>query len=116
MQASGTTFACARCGNCCRWAGTVRVSPDEVDAIAAHLGVAVAEFTARYARLQPDRRGLSLAEEPGGACVFLDGAGGCAIQPVKPRQCRDFPVAWAVPDVENRCQALKNAANARPSG
>lgn len=94
-----------RCGNCCRWSGWVFVDGVEADAIAAHLGIAPREFADRYTRLAPDRRRLGLTERSDGACVFLDGAGRCSIQAVKPRQCRDFPIGWNVEEFKSLCQA-----------
>jgi Fe-S-cluster containining protein len=41
----------------------------------------------------------------GGACVFLEGDA-CAVQPVKPQQCRDFPNLWNFPGFEKVCRAI----------
>ena len=41
-----------------------------------------------------------------GACVFLkDNL--CHIQPVKPRQCREFPGRWQIPGFESLCRAQR---------
>jgi hypothetical protein len=69
------------------------VDDGEIEALARHLGLSAAEFIAQHTRLRADRRGLALLEQPDGACFFLQ-AGGCAVQAVKPRQCRDFPNGW----------------------
>jgi Fe-S-cluster containining protein len=62
-------------------------------------------FIQQHTRLQHDRRGLALQEQPDGACVFLkDGL--CEIQPVKPQQCRDFPNLWKYPGAEKFCRAI----------
>ncbi len=95
---------CQRCTACCRWPGPVRVSEEEALAIAGFLGVGEAEFHERFTRLRVDRRGLSLAEKADGSCVFLDGQN-CAIQPVKPKQCRDFPNRWRFPGWRESCEA-----------
>jgi Fe-S-cluster containining protein len=67
----------------------VRVSPAEVAAIAAHLGLGLAGFRSRYLTPSGDR----LREGLGGRCVFLeDGAvAGCGIYPVRPEKCRSWP-------------------------
>jgi Fe-S-cluster containining protein len=96
---------CQRCTACCRWPGQVRVSPMEIARIAAFLQLDETNFIEQHTRLQHDRRGLALQEQPDGACVFLkDNL--CAIQPVKPQQCRDFPNLWHYPGAEQYCRAI----------
>ena len=40
---------------------------------------------------------------PGGPCGEGDD---CAVQPVKPQQCRDFPNLWNFPGFEKTCCAI----------
>ena len=96
------------CGGCCRVAGTVRLSGQEVDAIANALGLPVEKVTARYLELMPDRRGLTVAQQLDGACVFLE-ENRCRIQAVKPRQCREFPHNWRYDNTEEICKGLRDA-------
>ena len=99
-------FVCRRCGNCCRWKGCVKVKPEEVDRIAAFLGIQIEIFLDQYTRLTPDRKHLSLLEKEDGSCQWLteiDGLPACAIDRVKPVQCRDFPMKWNFPGWENKC-------------
>lgn len=102
---------CQRCTACCRWPGQVRVSPAEITRIAAFLKLAEADFIQQHTRLQHDRRGLALQEQPEGACVFLQNDL-CAIQPVKPQQCRDFPNLWHYPGAEKFCRAIPREVSA----
>ena len=96
-------YLCERCTNCCRWPGEVKVSEKEISAISRHLGLEEDDdFIQQYTRLRSDRRGLSLIDQPDGACIFLDGQD-CRIQPVKPQQCRDFPNAWNFPGWRDIC-------------
>ena len=92
-------FECQRCTACCRWPGQVRLADEEIRRLAAF------EFIQQFTRVRPDRRGLALMDQPDGACIFLEGAG-CAVQPVKPQQCRDFPNLWNFPGFEKVCHAL----------
>ncbi len=101
-------YTCSRCGNCCRWAGYVRLTADEVAAIAAHLGLSVELFVERYTRLPDDRQNLSLIENAAGHCIFLTDEGACLVQAVKPRQCRLFPNFWSFPGFRDQCQAVDN--------
>jgi hypothetical protein len=99
-------YLCERCTNCCRWPGDVKVSDSEISAIASFLKMKQDLFIEKYTRLRSDRRGLSLIDQPDGACIFLDGQD-CQIQPVKPNQCRGFPNAWNFPGWRDICQATE---------
>jgi len=110
-------YECHRCTACCRWPGQVRLTDDEIGQLAAHIGLSKDEFIQRYLRLTSDRHGLALMEKENGECVFLRGSD-CVIQPVKPRQCRDFPNHWNFPGFEKECRAVaQTTASAEdPSG
>lgn len=102
--------SCTRCGTCCRWPGYVRLRADEADAIARYLDLEPRDFIERYAAVTADRRSLTLVEGEDGACVMLGGDSLCRINPVKPRQCRDFPERWRAPGYDARCPACSRAA------
>ncbi len=111
-------FACQRCGACCRVPGLVRLRPEEPDRLAACLGMDTAAFIERHTRLTPDRRGLSLKEQPGTTvCEFLDTDGACRVQAAKPLQCRDFPGSWTFPGWEQVCAGAphNNQPKANPA-
>ena len=63
------------------------------------------DFIQRYSRLRPDRGSLALNDTADGACVFLDGKD-CAIQAVKPRQCKGFPNTWNFLGWRDVCEAI----------
>lgn len=89
--AAGLRFDCSRCGACCSGApGYVWIGSGEAAAAAAHLGLGIREFLARYARRVPG--GVSLREDASGRCLLFDD--GCRIYPVRPAQCRTYPF-WA---------------------
>ena len=96
---------CQRCAACCRWPGQVRLTDAEITRIAAFLQLDETDFIHHHTRLQQDRRGLALQEQADGACIFLND-NRCAIQSVKPQQCRDFPNLWKYPDAEKYCRAI----------
>ncbi len=102
---AGVWYECQRCTRCCRWPGFVQLSNDDICRIAAHLGIGEWDFIQRYTRLRPNRHGLALTEGAGGACIFLEG-NACAIQPVKPAQCRGFPNRWNFPGWREVCEAI----------
>jgi Fe-S-cluster containining protein len=97
---------CQRCTACCRWPGQVRLSEAEITRLAEFRGLAEHDFIQEFTRLTSDRSGLALRDKPNGECIFLE-AGQCAVQPVKPQQCRDFPNLWNFPGAEASCRALK---------
>jgi Fe-S-cluster containining protein len=105
MQDPDVYYQCQRCGNCCRWPGFVKVTEAEIAAIAARTGVDEHDFIQRYTRLRPNRDGLALIDKPNGECVFFE-QGGCAIQAVKPAQCRAFPNEWNFPGWREVCEAI----------
>ena len=82
----------------------------EIAALAAFKGMAEFDFVQQYTRLRDDRRGLVLKENPNGSCAFLNG-NDCAVQPVKPQQCRDFPNGWNFPGFEKLCRARPREAS-----
>lgn len=85
---------CHRCAACCRWPGEVRVDDAEIAKLASLKSMNDQDFIEQHTRLRLDRRGLALKEQNDGSCVFLDSQK-CAVQPAKPRQCKDFPNRWA---------------------
>ena len=87
-------YVCRRCGACCCWPGDVRVSAEEIDRLAAFLGLAPRDFIARHAVLNAQRSGLCLAEQPNGHCVFFAAPNFCRVYPVRPRQCAALPLRY----------------------
>lgn len=84
----GIRFACHQCGTCCTGEpGTVYVAPNELQPLAAFLGLPVSRLIKEC--LYPFRDSFSIREEPGGDCLFYDR--GCTVYPVRPSQCRTFP-------------------------
>lgn len=106
---------CQRCTACCRWPGQVRLEETEITRLAEFLKLSERDFIQIHTRLTRDRAGLALQERPNGECVFLDG-NDCAVQPVKPQQCRDFPNLWNFPGFEKTCRAVPRRVDEREYG
>jgi uncharacterized protein len=89
----GLQFRCIHpeCSQCCsgsRGPGYVWVSHDEMQDLAAHLGLAFEKFTRKYIRLVDGR--YSLTERANQDCIFLlDGR--CLVYDKRPTQCRTYP-------------------------
>jgi Fe-S-cluster containining protein len=96
---------CQRCTACCRWPGQVLLHDAEITRLAAFKGMSEHDFIQQFAKLRADRRGLALKENPDGSCIFLEGDN-CAVQPVKPQKCREFPNLWNFPGFEKICHAI----------
>ncbi len=102
---------CERCTACCRWPGQVLLNDAEIARLAAFKGLSEHDFIQQFAKLRADRRGLALREQPDGACIFLEGEN-CAVQPVKPQKCREFPNLWNFPGFEKVCHAVPREVSA----
>jgi len=83
----------------------------EITRLAAFNGISEHEFIQQFTRLRRDRGSLALQEKPDGGCVFLEG-NDCAVQSVKPQQCRDFPNLWKFPRFEKFCHAIPREISA----
>ena len=98
---SGLRFECQRCGACCTGeSGTIYVAEDEIGPIAAFLEISEEELRRRYC--YPFRDSVSLREESDGRCCLYDE--GCAVYPVRPRQCRTWPFWFDIMRSEIRWQ------------
>lgn len=87
---AGLRFACQPdCGACCARPGEVRVTREEIRALAAHEQLGIAEFRRSY--VKRERGQLRLADGPDGACVFLQADGRCGVYAARPTQCRSYP-------------------------
>lgn len=96
---------CQRCTACCRWPGQVLLGDAEIARLAAFKNLSEHDFIQQFAILRADRRGLALKENPDGSCIFLEGEN-CAVQPVKPQKCKEFPNLWNFPGFEKICRAI----------
>lgn len=93
-HAEGLPFACVgpSCGDCCsgRWGrGYVWVSVEEMERLAAHLGLTFDAFTRRHVRRVGDR--YSLTEKLNLDCVFYEQERGCTVYQARPATCRAYP-------------------------
>jgi Fe-S-cluster containining protein len=82
-----TLFDCTQCGECCKGFGGTYVSAEDLEAIAAYIGVTAERCRRDYCARSGDR--LVLAQRTDGYCIFWDR--NCTIHPVKPRMCRSWP-------------------------
>ena len=78
---------CTRCANCCKTMPPGFTNED-IERIAAHLGMSSEEFVAVYLEIDPLMGDLQTKAVP---CPFLGGDDRCTIYAVRPQACRDFP-------------------------
>ena len=83
----------------------------EIARLAQFKGLSEHEFIQQFTRLNRARLGLALKDKENGECIFLEGDN-CAVQAVKPQQCRDFPNLWNFPGFEKICHALPREVSA----
>ncbi len=87
---NGLRFSCQHCGGGCWDEGEyteVYVEPEDVERMAAHLGIYPHEFRKRYVKKSD---GFSVLRSRGGACIMLS-RGRCRAHPAHPRQCQTWP-------------------------
>jgi uncharacterized protein len=82
-------FQCQQCGDCCCGRGGIFVKPDEVEQMAALLGLTAEEFCRRFVEASSMGPRLTMADN--GNCVFLMEGNLCQVHPVKPFICRQWP-------------------------
>ena len=90
---NGLRFSCTQCGECCRNHGGytyVNLTEVELREIPEFLGLTRAEFLRRYCTKRPGFHPSLRMDEP--ACPFLGADNRCQIYPVRPKQCRTWPV------------------------
>jgi Fe-S-cluster containining protein len=90
-----SSFFCRQCGACCRWGGHVLLTETDITRLAAAAGLPEGEWINRYTALAANRRQLTLADGPDGACILLQGDR-CSFYEARPEQCRAFPHGWRV--------------------
>lgn len=108
-------FSCKMCGDCCYGKGGITVLAHEQERIASSLGMTRREFVRDCC---VERNGvMTIRSREDGFCLFFWKGKGCAIQPVKPKRCVDWPFydallrdpqAWieamdACPGINRRC-------------
>jgi hypothetical protein len=88
---NGLRFQCTQCGDCCSGSeGYVWVNQEEINAMAARLGVSPLTFEERFVKRVGVRR--SLTERANGDCVLLDEkTRKCTAYEERPRQCKTWP-------------------------
>jgi Fe-S-cluster containining protein len=78
---------CLTCANCCRTTSPIFRDVD-IERIAKHVGMRVAEFTDKYLHLDEDRDWV-LNSSP---CTFLNLEDNkCSIYEFRPKACREYP-------------------------
>lgn len=92
---AGLHFECLQCGRCCSGPaeGYIWVSRPEIQLIARYLNISVRELKKEFLKRVGFR--LSIVEDRHSRdCIFLrrtETGRGCAIYPVRPKQCREWP-------------------------
>jgi Fe-S-cluster containining protein len=87
----GIHFSCTCSGQCCRTNDEyayVYMTPKEIQKAAAHLKMTEKDFCAKY--ITKDES-LYHVKDPNHDCHFLQKDGRCAIYPVRPQQCSEWP-------------------------
>ncbi|MEK6795022.1 MAG: YkgJ family cysteine cluster protein [Spirochaetota bacterium] len=81
------SFACKRCGQCCRDRGFVYFSRDDIRRAAKSLRIGEKDFMKGYLFRRGRQSFIKVGDD---GCPLLT-ANGCRIQDGKPEQCATFP-------------------------
>jgi Fe-S-cluster containining protein len=105
-----TPVPCFRCGICCT-CYQPPLSREDIDNIAAALGISRAKCISRYAVKVPIKEGYLLKRGKSG-CIFLawqaDGRARCTIHPYRPKACREWIPSLAKPACLEGLSKLKS--------
>jgi Fe-S-cluster containining protein len=82
-----TQIDCTCCANCCKTAA-VSLDNDDIDRIAAHLGVERAAFITAYLQPYPVEGRYHMNAQP---CPLLGADDRCTAYAVRPECCRSYP-------------------------
>ncbi len=104
MTTTQEIFRCKCCGHCCHGESTVSITPGERAAIADFLGISQSLLLERYC---VEKKGRTEMKVTGGHCIFYGDDGLCMIHPVKPFQCRRWPLHPGILDDESAWRAIK---------
>ncbi len=107
MEVEKHPFVCQKCGACCRVPGIVRLTEEDITALAGELQLSEEAFIDAYTVLAPGRTGLALAGEIDGPCCFLTEDNLCRVHRTRPQQCRDYPERWRSETIEAVCKAVQ---------
>ncbi len=97
-------FSCKCCGHCCRGESTVSMTRDEQGSIAAFLDISEDELLDQYCVVKGKRVEMRVVD---GHCIFYGDDGLCRIHPVKPFQCRRWPLHPGILGDEAAWRAIK---------
>src|SRR5262249_24028697 len=90
---SGEPLDCLKCpAFCCRTAGYVEVSRNDIRRLAKFLVLTVREFEARHI-VERNRKGSKRIKSGFGTCQFLGEDRRCTVYEARPRDCRGY-VCW----------------------
>lgn len=84
---------CVKCPSlCCRMAGYVRVSRDDIRRLSKHLKISVADFEQRHI-LEVTKKGEKRIKEGFKSCQFLTPDRLCGVYEARPADCQGY-VCW----------------------
>ena len=82
------------------------MTPADITALSAALGLSEEVFIQDFTELAPGRTGLVLRGHPEDACLFLTAENLCRVHAARPQQCRDYPARWRSEAIEAVCAAI----------
>lgn len=100
-------FECLTCGECCFGEGGIVVREEEVERIAAFLGLPPDEFASQCCEERNGKFYIRSGEN--GFCLYYDAEKSCLIHPAKPDRCSLWPFFPAIVDNKDNWELAKDA-------
>jgi len=118
-SAADVLFECARCGQCCLGGAYTTVDDQDINRIAAGMGLEPENVNRTFTTSDPeDRPGMRMIKNvgPENSCTFYDGENkGCTIYELRPAICRTHPMMNARQGYRltlyNHCLGASNLIN-----
>ncbi len=97
-------FSCKMCGHCCQGNSTVSLSASEQNRVAEFLHISREKLLSTYCVIKGKRVEMKVID---GHCIFYGEDGLCAIHPVKPFHCRQWPLHPSILGDQAAWEAIK---------
>jgi uncharacterized protein len=79
---------CTRCANCCKTL-EIHFERDDIERIAAHIGLSPDDFIAKYLQPASDEEDAYVTRQQ--PCPFLGSDDRCTIYEIRPKDCAGYP-------------------------
>lgn len=99
-------FTCKQCGFCCEGESTVSLTKEKIDEISNYLGISRDELLSNFCVIKKNRIEMKIQN---GHCIFFEeNQKTCKIHPVKPLNCKIWPLHKSILKDKDSFEIIKN--------